>query len=123
MVRKPATSEVPESAGAYVFRDRHGAVLYVGKAKSLRSRVLSYFGRELALRTRAMVDSADTVEWIVTDTEVEALLLEYSLIQKHKPRFNIRLRDDKSYPYLAITRSEEWPRATVMRGKRRRGNQ
>lgn len=123
MVRKPATSEIPEAPGAYLFRDQHGAVLYVGKAKSLRSRVTSYFGKELALRTRVMVDAAETVEWIVTDTEVEALLLEYSLIQKHKPRFNIRLRDDKSYPYLAITRSEEWPRATVMRGKRRKGNQ
>ena len=123
MVAKPAPAEIPESPGAYMFRDHHGAVLYAGKAKSLRSRVNSYFARELAPRTRAMVDAADTVEWIVTDTEVEALLLEYGLIQKHKPRFNIRLRDDKSYPYLAMTRSEEWPRATVMRGKRRRGNQ
>ena len=123
MVRKPSASEVPDTPGAYLFRDRHGAVLYAGKAKSLRSRVTSYFARDIATRTQAMVDASDTVEWIVTDTEVEALLLEYSLIQKHKPRFNIRLRDDKSYPYLAITRSEEWPRATVMRGKRRKGNQ
>jgi excinuclease ABC subunit C len=123
MQRRPAPSEIPDSPGAYLWRDRHGAVLYAGKAKSLRSRVTSYFARDLAARTRAMVDAAESVEWIVTDTEVEALLLEYSLIQKHKPRFNIRLRDDKSYPYLAITRSEEWPRATVMRGKRRSGNQ
>ena len=123
MVRKPANSEIPESPGAYLFRDKHGAVLYVGKAKSLRSRVTTYFGSELLARTRAMVDAADMVEWIVTDTEVEALLLEYSLIQRHKPRFNIRLRDDKSYPYLAITRSEQWPGAMVMRGKRRKGNQ
>jgi len=123
MERRPAPSEIPDSPGAYLWRDRHGAVLYVGKAKSLRSRVTSYFARDLPARTRAMVDAAESVEWIVTDTEVEALLLEYSLIQKHKPRFNIRLRDDKSYPYLAITRSEEWPRATVMRGKRRSGNQ
>jgi len=123
VVRKPSASEVPDTPGAYLFRDRHGAVLYAGKAKSLRSRVTSYFARDIATRTQAMVDASDTVEWIVTDTEVEALLLEYSLIQKHKPRFNIRLRDDKSYPYLAITRSEEWPRATVMRGKRRKGNQ
>ncbi len=123
MEHRPAPSEIPDSPGAYLWRDRHGAVLYAGKAKSLRSRVTSYFARELPARTRAMVDAAETVEWIVTDTEVEALLLEYSLIQKHKPRFNIRLRDDKSYPYLAITRSEEWPRATVMRGRRRSGNQ
>ena len=98
-------------------------MLYVGKAKSLRKRVGNYFGRDLALRTRTMVDSATTVDWVVTETEVEALMLEYTLIQKHQPRFNIRLRDDKSYPYLAITRTDEWPRATVMRGKRRRGNQ
>ena len=70
-----------------------------------------------------MVAAADSVDWIVTDTEVEALMLEYTLIQKHKPRFNIRLRDDKSYPFLAITRSEEWPRATVMRGRRRAGTE
>jgi len=123
MEHRPRPSEIPDTPGAYLFRDRHGAVLYAGKAKSLRSRVTSYFARDIATRTQAMVDASDTVEWIVTDTEVEALLLEYSLIQKHKPRFNIRLRDDKSYPYLAITRSEEWPRATVMRGKRRKGNQ
>lgn len=97
-------------------------MLYVGKAKSLRKRLASYFATDLPPRTRAMVDSADTVDTIVTENEVEALMLEYGLIQKHKPRFNIRLRDDKSYPYLAITMSEEWPRATVMRGKRRRGN-
>jgi len=123
MHRRPTPSEIPEQPGAYLFRDRHGEVLYAGKAKSLRKRVTSYFSRELAVRTRAMVDAADSVEWIVTENEVEALMLEYSLIQRHRPRFNIRLRDDKSYPYLAITRSEEWPRATVMRGKRRKGTQ
>ena len=122
-MRRPQPSEIPDGPGAYLFRDRHGAVLYVGKAKSLRSRVSQYFGRDLASRTRAMVAAADSVEWIVTENDVEALLLEYSLIQEHKPRFNIRLRDDKSYPYLAITRSEEWPRATVMRGRRRSGTQ
>ncbi|MEE8498826.1 MAG: excinuclease ABC subunit UvrC, partial [Acidimicrobiia bacterium] len=115
--------EIPDGPGAYQFRDEHGAILYVGKAKSLRKRVGSYFSRDLPVRTRAMVVAADSVDWIVTDTEVEALMLEYTLIQKHKPRFNIRLRDDKSYPFLAITRSEEWPRATVMRGRRRAGTE
>jgi excinuclease ABC subunit C len=96
-------------------------VIYVGKALSLRKRLSNYFARELAERTRAMVDSADSVEWIVTDGEVAALMLEFSLIKEHRPRFNIRLRDDKSYPYLAITRNEEWPRARVMRGAKRKG--
>lgn len=123
MVRRPLPDEIPDAPGAYLFRDRHGAVLYAGKAKSLRKRVTTYFLGDLSARTRAMVDSAESVDWIVTDNEVEALMVEYSLIQKHRPRFNIRLRDDKSFPYLAITRSEEWPRATVMRGRRRKGNQ
>lgn len=123
MVRRPLPDEIPDAPGAYTFRDRHGAVLYAGKAKSLRKRVANYFGADLSARTRAMIDSADSVDWIVTDNEVEALMVEYSLIQKHRPRFNIRLRDDKSFPYLAITRSEEWPRATVMRGRRHKGNQ
>lgn len=120
---RPPSAELPDRPGAYLFRDHHGQVLYVGKAKSLRKRVLSYFNRDVALRTRTMVDAADTVETIVTENEVEALMLEYSLIQRHRPRFNIRLRDDKSYPFLAITRRDEWPAARVMRGKRRRGNQ
>ncbi|MFH2072590.1 MAG: GIY-YIG nuclease family protein, partial [Actinomycetota bacterium] len=123
MVQRPAPSEIPDRPGVYLFRDRHGAVLYVGKAKSLRKRVANYFGVDLAARTLNMVETADAVEWIVTDNEVEAIHLEYTLIQKHQPRFNIRLRDDKSFPFLAITRGEEWPRATVMRGKRRKGTQ
>ena len=97
--------------------------MYVGKAKSLRKRVSSYFTKDLAPRTRAMVDSSDSVDWIITETEVAALLLEYSLIKEHLPRFNIRLKDDKSYPYLAITRSDEWPRARVMRGSHKKGTQ
>ena len=121
-MRRPPTDEIPDTPGAYLFRDGHGAVVYVGKAKSLRKRVLTYFGQDLATRTALMVETADTVETIVTENEVEAIMLEYSLIQKHKPRFNIRLRDDKSYPYLALTMTEPWPRATVMRGKRHRGN-
>ena len=123
MERRPPASEIPDRPGAYLFRDRHGEVLYVGKARSLRKRLPAYFARDLAARTRAMVESAESVEWIVTDGEVAALMMEYNLIKEHRPRFNIRLRDDKSYPYLAITRGEEWPRATVMRGKRRRDTQ
>ena len=119
---RPEPDELPDAPGAYLFRDRHGAVVYAGKAKSLRKRVLSYFGRDLPARTALMVETAETVETIVTENDVEALILEYSLIQRHKPRFNIRLRDDKSYPYLALTMTDEWPRATVMRGKRQRGN-
>ena len=120
---RPPSAELPDRPGAYLFRDQHGQVLYAGKAKSLRKRVLSYFNRDIAVRTRTMVEAAHTVETIVTDNEVEALMLEYSLIQRHRPRFNIRLRDDKSYPFLAITRRDEWPAARVMRGKRRRGTQ
>lgn len=105
-----------------MFRDAAGAVLYVGKAKSLRKRVAGHFGADAPPRTRALVEAAESVETIVADNEVEALILEHTLIQKYRPRFNVRLRDDKSYPYLAITTSEEWPRATVMRGRRRPGN-
>ncbi|MPZ54400.1 MAG: excinuclease ABC subunit UvrC [Acidimicrobiia bacterium] len=123
MRNRPAPSEIPARPGAYTFRDRHGRVIYVGKAKSLRSRVSSYFGTGLPTRTKTMVENAETVDWIITDNEVEALMLEYSLIKKHRPRFNIRLVDDKSYPYLAITRGDEWPRARVMRGKRKKQNE
>src|SRR5688572_3874475 len=123
MFERPKTSEIPARPGAYMFRDKDGKVIYVGKAKSLRSRVASYFGIGLHPRTQAMVDNARTVDWIITDTEVGAIMLEYSLIKEHRPRFNIRLVDDKSYPYLAITRSHEWPRAMVMRGQKRKGNE
>ena len=123
MFDRPKTSEIPVNPGAYLFRDQHGKVIYVGKAKTLRSRVASYFGIGLHPRTQAMVDTARSVEWIITESEVAALMLEYSLIKKHRPRFNVKLVDDKSYPYLAITRSHEWPRALVMRGKKRRGNE
>jgi excinuclease ABC subunit C len=98
-------------------------VLYVGKALSLRKRVPNYFSTGLQPRSAAMVGAADDVEWIVTDSEVGALHLENSLIKQHQPRFNIRLRDDKSFPYLAITRSDEWPRATVLRGRKRKGSE
>jgi excinuclease ABC subunit C len=120
---RPKPSEIPDQPGAYIFRDKHGKVIYVGKAKSLRSRVPSYFGVGLHPRTQAMVDNAEAVEWIITESEVAALMLEFSLIKRHRPRFNIKLVDDKSYPYLAITRSDEWPRARVMRGAKRKGNE
>jgi excinuclease ABC subunit C len=122
MLEKPAPSEMPDAPGVYLFRDEHGAVLYVGKAKSVRSRVASHFAADTASRTRAMLDAAASVEWIVTATEVEAIMLEYTLIQRHSPRFNIRLRDDKSYPFLMITERDDWPRAAVVRGRRRGGN-
>jgi excinuclease ABC subunit C len=123
MFERPKTSEIPDRPGAYTFRDRHGRVIYVGKAKSLRSRVASYFGVGLHPRTQAMVDNARTVDWIITESEVAALMLEYSLIKEHRPRFNIKLVDDKSYPFLAITRSHEWPRALVLRGTKRKGTE
>ena len=122
-MQRPETAEIPDAPGAYIWRDVHGQVMYVGKAKSLRKRVSTYFTKDLPPRTMAMVDASETVEWIVTESEVAALLLEYSLIKEHLPRFNIRLRDDKSYPYLALTRSDEWPRARVMRGARKKGTQ
>ena len=119
-MQKPVPSTIPQDPGSYQFRDGDGRVIYVGKAKNLRSRVMSYFGTGLMERTRQMVDSSATVEWIAVRNEVEALFLEYNLIKKHRPRFNIRLKDDKSYPYLAVTLDEEWPRAMVMRGARRK---
>jgi excinuclease ABC subunit C len=120
-MERPEPSTIPDTPGSYQFRDARGRVLYVGKAKSLRSRVLSYFGANLPERTRQMVAAASSVEWIGVRNEVEALFLEFNLIQKHHPRFNIRYNDDKSYPYLAITLDEEWPRAMVLRGAKRKG--
>lgn len=122
-MKRPPSAEIPDAPGAYLFRNAFGQVTYVGKAKSLRKRVASYFSRDLAPRTRAMIDSSRRVEWIVVDSEVAALFLEYSLIKEHLPRFNIRLKDDKSYPYLAITRSDQWPRVRVMRGSKKKGTQ
>ena len=118
---KPQTSEVPDAPGAYLFRDDDGRVIYAGKAKSLRKRLASYWSKPLHPRTEAMVAAAGRVEWIVASGEVDALHLEYNLIQEHRPRFNVRYRDDKSYPYLAVTIGERWPRAMVTRSKRRKG--
>ena len=121
--RWPKPSEIPDQPGAYLFKDAQGRVIYAGKALSLRSRLSSYFQDPFALhpRTAAMVESAAEVEWIVVANEVESLHLEYNLIKRHRPRFNVRYRDDKSYPYLAVTMDEEYPRAMVLRGKKRKG--
>ena len=114
---------IPVTPGSYQFRDAQGRVIYVGKAINLRSRVSSYFADPATLhpRTASMMSFAEKVEWIEVRNEVEALLLEYALIKEHKPRFNIRLQDDKSFPFMAITTDEEWPRAMMFRGKRRKG--
>ncbi len=120
---RPATGTIPTSAGVYKFRDATGRVVYVGKAKSLRSRLNSYFADLSALhpRTRQMVTTAASVEWTVVSTEVEALQLEYSWIKEYDPRFNVKYRDDKSYPSLAVTLHEEFPRLQVMRGPKKKG--
>ncbi|WP_420117711.1 excinuclease ABC subunit UvrC [Micromonospora sp.] len=120
---RPATGTIPESPGVYRVRDGTGRVIYVGKAKSLRSRLNSYFADPWGLheRTRQMVTTAESVDWVTVGTEVEALQLEYTWIKQYDPRFNVRYRDDKSYPYLAVTLDEEYPRLQVMRGAKRKG--
>ena len=120
---RPAPGEIPESPGVYRFRDQRGRVIYVGKAKSLRQRLNSYFADFASLhpRTQMMLTTAAGVEWTVVGTEVEAFQLEYSWIKEFDPRFNIKYRDDKSYPYLAVTMGEEYPRVMVMRGAKRKG--
>jgi excinuclease ABC subunit C len=114
---------VPDEPGVYRFRDAHGRVIYVGKAKSLRQRLGSYFQDLAGLhpRTQTMVTTAASVEWTVVATEVDALQLEYSWIKEFDPRFNVRYRDDKTYPYLAVTLDEAYPRVQVMRGAKRKG--
>jgi excinuclease ABC subunit C len=114
---------VPDVPGSYQFVDRAGRVLYVGKAKSLRARINSYFQDPFGLppRTAQMVEQADHVEWMVVDSESEALLLEHNLIKRYQPRYNVRLKDDKSYPWLAVTVGDEWPRPAVVRGTKRAG--
>ena len=120
---RPAAGEIPTDPGVYRFRDEHGRVIYVGKARNLRSRLTSYFQDPAALhpRTRTMVTTASSVDWVVVATEVEALSLEYSWIKQYDPRFNVKYRDDKSYPYLAVTVGEQFPRAAVVREAKRRG--
>ena len=121
---RPAPGSIPDQPGVYRFSDADGRVIYVGKAKSLRSRLNSYFAdpANLLSRTRSMVSSAAKVDWTVVQTEVEALQLEYSWIKEFDPRFNIKYRDDKSYPWLAVTLSEEFPRVMVGRGPEAQGH-
>jgi excinuclease ABC subunit C len=117
---RPRPGDIPDAPGVYVFRDKDDRVIYAGKAKSLRGRIPSYFA-PVHPRTRSMVSEAASLDWIVTANEVEALQLEVTLIKEHRPRFNVRYRDDKSYPYLAVTLDEEVPRAMVLRGRKRKG--
>ncbi len=120
---RPKPGSIPESPGVYRFRDAEGRVIYVGKAKSLRQRLNSYFADFAGLhpRTQTMLTTAVDVDWTVVGTEVEALQLEYSWIKEYDPRFNVKYRDDKSYPYLAVTMGEEFPRVQVLRGAKRKG--
>jgi excinuclease ABC subunit C len=120
---RPSPGQIPDSPGVYKFRDEHRRVIYVGKAKSLRQRLANYFQDLAGLhpRTRSMVTTAASVEWTVVSTEVEALQLEYSWIKEFDPRFNVKYRDDKSYPYLAVTMNELYPRVQVMRGHKKKG--
>ncbi len=120
---RPETGSIPDAPGCYLFHDADDRVLYVGKAKSLRHRLPAYWADPATLspRTAQMVALAQRVEWVVVATEVDSLILEHSLIQRHQPRFNVRLKDDKSYPWLAVTVSEQWPRPLVYRGRKRKG--
>ena len=120
---RPSAGDIPDAPGVYRFRDDDGEVVYVGKARSLRSRLNSYFAdpRSLHPRTYAMVNAASALDWVTVTNEVEALQLEYSWIKQYDPQFNVRYRDDKSYPYLAVTMNERYPRVQVMRGAKKRG--
>jgi excinuclease ABC subunit C len=114
--------DIPTGPGVYRWRDAQERVIYVGKAKNLRSRLNSYFGNDLHPRTQTMVNTATSVDWVMVRTETEALQLEYAWIKEFDPNFNVRYRDDKSYPYLAVSTAEEFPRAYVYRGDKRKGN-
>lgn len=120
---RPAPGEIPVAPGVYRWWDKDDRVIYVGKAKNLRSRLNSYFADPKGLhpRTRRMVQSATRLDWVTVASEVEALQLEHTWINEYEPRFNVRFRDDKSYPWLVVTTGEEFPRVFVMRGNRRKG--
>jgi|TARA_B100001250_G_scaffold413964_1_gene449992 excinuclease ABC subunit C len=123
VIKQPEQGSIPTKPGSYQFFDGHGNIIYVGKAKNLRSRVNSYFGNKktMAVRTQRMMEEATHLEWIQVRNELEALMLEFTLIKEHKPRFNVDLKDNKSYPYLSVTVNEKWPRPTITRGERKRG--
>lgn len=120
---RPKPGEIPTDPGVYRFRDEHGRIIYVGKAKNLRSRLNSYFANPATLlpKTHAMVHHAASVQWTIVGSELEALQLEYTWIKEFTPRYNLAFRDDKTYPYLAVSMSEKFPRVQVMRGERRKG--
>ena len=120
---RPKPGEIPTDPGVYRFRDEHGRIIYVGKAKNLRSRLNSYFANPATLlpKTHAMVHHAASVQWTIVGSELEALQLEYTWIKEFSPRYNLAFRDDKTYPYLAVSMSEKFPRVQVMRGERRKG--
>lgn len=121
---RPKTGEIPTQPGVYRFRDAEGRVLYVGKAKNLRARLTNYFQDPAGLvpRIQKMVNTASSVQWTVVNTEVEALTLEFTWIKEFEPRFNVQFRDDKSYPYLAVTMAERVPRVMITRRARRPGD-
>lgn len=121
MLQRPQA--VPDAPGSYQFKDADGRVIYVGKAISLRQRLASYFcdPAQLHPRTQQMLERAAAVEWIQVRSEAEAIMLEYGLIKEHRPQFNVRLVDDKSYPYVAVTTDEAWPRVAIVRGTKRQG--
>jgi len=123
VLKQPEQGSIPTKPGSYQFFDKTGTIIYVGKAKNLRNRVNSYFGskKTMASRTKRMMQEATHLEWIQVRNELEALMLEFTLIKEHKPRFNVDLKDNKSYPYLSVTLNEKWPRPTITRGKRRKG--
>ena len=123
MRSRPTPQQIPAQPGVYRFRDHRGQVIYVGKARNLRQRLGSYFQDPSGLhpRTAAMVHMAEEVDWVLVRNEVEALSLEYAWIKEYDPRFNVKYRDDKSYPYLAVTMSDEFPRVMVVREAKRKG--
>ena len=121
-MQKPESSTIPLSPGVYLYKDERGRIIYVGKARVLRRRVLSYFRPDgLPAKTRAMLSHAASIEYLTTTTEKEALLLEASLIKKHRPHYNIVLRDDKQYVLFRINPKHPFPRLEVVRQARRDG--
>ncbi|HXO09450.1 MAG TPA: GIY-YIG nuclease family protein, partial [Solirubrobacteraceae bacterium] len=112
--------ELPDEPGVYLFRDERGKVIYVGKAKSIKKRVASHFSNPSTRAGREILEMIDQIEALVVHTEAEALLVEQNFIKQYQPRLNIRLRDDKSYPYIAISLDEEFPRVYFTRERHRR---
>src|SRR5690348_11473884 len=112
--------KLPDGPGVYLFHDAKGKVIYVGKAKSIKKRVASHFSNPVTRGAYEMVDSIDSVEFLLVSSEAEALLAEQNFIKQYRPRFNIRLRDDKSYPFIAISMDEKYPRVYFTRERHRK---